>query len=241
MLQVAMIEDEQAAKERLESCLRRFAQESGEELAIHPFGEAVEFLDHYKPIYDVVFMDIELPHINGMDAARRLREMDQKVVLIFVTNMAQYAVKGYEVNALDYIIKPLNYGSFALKMERVVRQVKSRSAALTISQQNGIKRILLREIRYIEVQGHRLVFHTESGPIPGSGSLSEMEQRLKGRGFSRCNKCYLVNLRYVAQVEGLTLWLREGDGLQISRPRKKEFLSDFAEYLGNGDLHDGDL
>ncbi len=72
--------------------------------------------EHYRADYDIVFMDIELPGINGMEAAHRLREIDQQVILIFVTNMAQFAVKGYEVDALDYIIKPAQYGPLSIKL-----------------------------------------------------------------------------------------------------------------------------
>ena len=79
--------------------------------------------------YDIVFMDIELPGINGMEAAHRLREIDQQVILIFVTNMAQFAVKGYEVDALDYIIKPAQYGPLSIKLDRAAQRWRAADKA----------------------------------------------------------------------------------------------------------------
>ena len=104
MFKIAIVEDNRAAMEKLQGYLERYAQENNEKFDIASFGDALAFLDSYRRIYDMVFMDIELPFINGMEAAQRLREIDKQVVLLFVTNMAQFAVKGYEVDALDYLV-----------------------------------------------------------------------------------------------------------------------------------------
>ena len=109
MLRCAIVEDSPRELEHLKECLARYSAERDIPLETTAFGDAASFLEHYRADYDIVFMDIELPGINGMEAAHRLREIDRQVILIFVTNMAQFAVKGYEVDALDYIIKPAQY------------------------------------------------------------------------------------------------------------------------------------
>ncbi len=231
MLKIAVIEDSQKFTETLKSFFDKFSA-CGEPLDVVFFESAVPFLERYKPIYDVVFMDIMLPHMNGMDAAHRLRELDQSVVLIFVTNMAQFAVKGYEVNAADYIVKPLYYNDFALKFRRAVLRCKEAASTVLITQQSGKRRVLLREVIYIEVHGHQLSFKTEAGEFSSTGTISEMESSLKNKGFLRCNKCFLINQRHIAVIRNNTVVMSNGDELQISRPRKKQFMHDLTESIG---------
>lgn len=233
MFKIAIVEDNPAATEKLQGYLERYAQDNKEKFDIAFFGDALAFLDSYRRIYDMVFMDIELPFINGMEAAKRLREIDQQVILIFVTNMAQFAVKGYEVDALDYLVKPVHYGDFEMKLRRAVFRLKDAQEAVLVQRQNGMVRLRVQEISYIEVRGHTLFFHTDTGEISGSGTLYELEDKLKDKGFLRCNKCYLVNQRHIAAVQGYTLVMSQGEVLQISRPRKKTFMSELAESMGN--------
>lgn len=232
MYKFAIVEDNQDAADKLCAFLRRYEEEKGEVFEIKVFHDATNFLDGYRMVYDVVFMDIELPGINGMEAARKMRQMDQKVILVFVTNMASYAVKGYEVNATDYIVKPVHYGDFELKLNRILSSYQEASEAILIMRQGGYMRLLLRRIRYIEVQGHKMLYHTEEGVVEGSGTLLETEEKLKDKGFLRCNKCYLVNQRHIIGINGYTLMLMGGEEIQISRPRKKAFMSELAEAMG---------
>ena len=233
MYKIAIVEDEQNAANKLAEYLEKYADQYNIPISIDAFGDAMDFIDHYRPTYDIVFMDIEMPFMNGMDAARQLRQLDQQVVLIFVTNMVQYASKGYEVDALDYIIKPLRYGDFERRMKKAVTRRDNDSQTIMVTHQSGVRRFLLREIRYIEVMGHKLLFHTESGVYNGSGTLLEVEETLKKHGFLRCKNCYLVNTKHIMAVEGLTLLLSDGSKLSISRLRKKIFMSEMAENIGN--------
>lgn len=233
MFKIAIVEDNEAAADKLKGFLERFGSENEENFEITVFKEAVGFLDGYRQIYDMVFMDIELPGINGLEAARRMRMVDRKITLIFVTNMARFAVKGYEVDAADYLVKPVHYGDFELKLRRIITRHKEADEAILVVRQSGFLRLLLREIRYVEVRGHKLIFHTETGEVTGGGTLLKTEEKLQGKGFLRCNKCYLVNQRHIVAVDGYTLLMTGGEEIQISRPRKKAFMSELAESMGN--------
>ena len=108
MVRVLVIEDTPAEADALVLCLRRYAAERGETLAIEVIGSAFEFLGSHQPC-DLIFMDIDMPGITGMEAAQALRAHDEKTPLVFVTNLSQYAVKGYEVDALGFLVKPVSY------------------------------------------------------------------------------------------------------------------------------------
>lgn len=236
MLNVAIVEDDDVAADKLRACLDRYHADMGVAFGVTRFVEATSFLEGYKPSYDIVFMDIEMPNMNGMEAARRLRDIDEQVVLIFVTNMAQFAAKGYEVDALDYIVKPFSYLDFERKLKRAVRICERESSSVTIAQQGGTVRLLLRDIAYIEVHGHNLVFHTDEGTLQGSGTLAEAQARLEDCGFLRCSKAFLINVRHVYKIHGNTVLLVNGEELPIGRAFKKTFMESFAQLIGAGNV-----
>lgn len=233
MLHIAIIEDNTTDAKKLQELLLTFSTRNGETLEIDSFPDAIGFLERYRSIYDITFMDIELPYMDGITAAHKLRELDQHVILFFVTNMAQYAINGYEVDALDYILKPLHYGAFEAKMRKAIALCRSRDNSVTVSRQDGLFRLRMREVLYIEVRGHRLQYHTENGVLESGGSLTETEEQLGKHGFLRCHKSLLVNQRHIAGVLRDTLRLTNGEELPISRLRKKEFMSELAACFGN--------
>lgn len=226
------MEDEKTAADLLLSYFDTYTQNKGEKFHTVWFDNPVNFLTYYKPNYDLVLMDIELPDINGMDTSRKLRQIDKLVTLIFVTNMSQFAVTGYEVDAFDYIVKPVSYYDFALKLERAIERIKSRTEQkIQIVVDDLIKCITTSELKYVEVMNHKLIFHTKTGDYVGTGTLKELEKRLVNSDFARCNNCYLVNLRYVTGISGFTV-IVDGEELQISHPKRKEFKRALNDYLG---------
>ena len=123
-IKVAIVEDEATVQELLKGYFTEFQKTSEETFSLSVFNNGEAFLDKFKPVYDMVLMDIEMPGINGMETAERLRKIDKNVVLIFVTNLAQYALKGYEVDAIDFAVKPLSFEDFALKIKKGLRYIK---------------------------------------------------------------------------------------------------------------------
>lgn len=179
-------------------------------------------------------MDIDMPGRNGIEASRALRERNQSIVLLFVTNLAQYAIAGYEVDALDYILKPINYFSFKLKIQKALETVRRvQGTLLTIASDHGQQLVRDSEIFYIEVQGHNLIYHTLHGDLTATGTLKQIEAQLKPSGFYRCNYCYLVNLRHVGFLDGSEVTVGQYK-LQISRNRRKEFLQQLTQFYGRG-------
>ncbi len=233
MVRVAIVEDEASAAQELETLVRSYFQEKGRDCAVSRYGSALHFFDAYRADFDLVFMDIEMPDVDGMRAAEKLREKDALVLLVFVTNMRQYAVRGYSVNALDFIIKPPVRATFFPLMDKVQRILDARMGTdIAVKTANGMYRVAARDIRYIEVRRHRLFFHTEQGDFEAWGNLRDIESMLPQALFSRCNLCYLVGLAHVRGVEGEEV-LVGGDRLKISRPRRKEFLAEVARYFGS--------
>ncbi len=221
MYQIAIVEDEDKAAQTLTGFLNRYEKEYGEVFRITRFSNGYNFLTKYQAIYDIVFMDIEMPSINGMETAERLREMDQTTVLIFVTNLTQYAIRGYEVDAMDYILKPVTYGAFAMKMHRALKRVQPKNTKkIIVSAKTGDYSVAVSDIQYIESSGHTITYHTEKEVYQGYGTLKAVEEALPEEQFFRCNSGILLNLDYVTGIQGTDVLLGELS-LPVSRSRKK--------------------
>ena len=107
MIRVAIVEDEAEIREQLMGYVQRYTRQYGTAFEVKTFADGLEILEDYRPAYDLILLDIEMKHLDGMETARRIRELDPDVMLVFITNMAQYAIKGYAVGALDYVLKPV--------------------------------------------------------------------------------------------------------------------------------------
>jgi len=232
MIRIAIVEDESHYKEQLIEFLQKFEQELGEHIEIETYSDGDEFVEDYKAQFDIILMDVQMRFMDGMSAAEEVRKMDSEVVIIFITNMAQYAIKGYAVDALDYILKPISYFQFSQRLHRAIERMKRREEHyFTIKVKSGVKRFQVSDIYYIESQGHKLIFVTKVGEIETTGTMKELEEQLAGYHFYRGNKGYFINLEH---VEGMhdTFAIVKGQKLLISRSKRKAFMEALSTYWG---------
>ena len=234
MIKIAIVEDEIKEQENLLACLKELQQQEMVSLETQTFSNASSFLEAYRNNFDIVFFDIEMDGLNGMDAAKELRQLDKSVIIIFVTNLAQMAVKGYEVEALDFIVKPIEKATFLLKMKRVLNRTSSKlEESLNIQEKDGdFKVIHTKDIYYVETSGHYVIYHTSDGDVMEYNTLQAVEKKIhQEKIFVRCNRCYLVNLQYLDCVKKENAIIH-GTPLLISRPQRKQFLEDVSAFLG---------
>ena len=232
MIRTAIVEDAAFDRQVLQDCLREYGQETGTEIQIMEFTGGSDFLEQYPEDLDLIFMDIMMAGMDGLTTARMLRRKDDKVLLVFVTSMVQYAVQGYSVDAMDFIVKPVTYTGLKLCMDRVVRRLnETASVRLRFSNREGTYSVDAAEICYIESLEHKIVVHTVQEKISSDMSLAAAEKMVKALPFFRCHVSYLVNLRYVDRVSGNDVWVN-GDRLAISRYRRKDFLEAWSAWIG---------
>lgn len=234
IIKTAIVEDETDCARELSEYLEHFAECYGMGLSFNVtlFENGDVFCKKYTPDYDLIFMDIKMPGINGMKAAKYLRKIDARVTLVFVTNMRQYALQGYAVGTRDYILKPLEYSEFEYHMKKIIPYLaKKEDKKIILSFMDEKVRISVSDIYYIEVDGHNLIYHTVTGDYKTKSSLVAAEKQLQSTVFVRCNSGYLVNLEYVRSIKGN--WVKvANDILPISRPKKQEFIDRFTVYIG---------
>lgn len=233
MIRVIIAEDDPQCYAQLEQFLNDYSRESGQTFHITHYSNGEDLVEHYKPEFDLLLLDVDMPFIDGMTAAGHIRKVDPEVVIVFVTNLAQYAIQGYSVNALDYILKPLNYFSFSQRLTRILRHVRKREDSyITVAVKGGALKLDVGDIHYIEWLGRQLMFHTRSGIYASSSAtLQQMEDVLADKGFIRCNKGCLVNLAHVSGIrDGCAVV--HGEKLLISRARRTAFRDALADHMG---------
>lgn len=234
MIRVAIVEDERSCQEQLSAYLDQFSKENRLDLEKTVFGDGLDIVENYGSLWDIIFMDIKMKHMNGMEAAAKIREYDKDVLIIFITTMAQYAIKGYEVEALDFVLKPVSYPQFSMKMKKAVNVLEKRKKNyLLLPVEDGKEKVCTNDILFIEVKAHNLHIRTSSRVYIVRGSMQEMEKKLEDSHFVRCSNSFLVNLENVAGVRKEVV-LTGGYELPISRSKKKQFLLELSNYLTAG-------
>jgi len=235
MIKIAIVEDEKKEQDLLSSFFNKLEKEKGFNVNIQVFssGEAFLFEFEYNK-FDVVLMDIDFGEgkMNGITASQKMRKVDADVILVFITNLAQFAIDGYNVQASDFIVKPFSYYDFSIKMSNIISNGLSRIKEKIILKSDGRQIIVsIKDICYIEVDNHTIIYHTKNGDYSTIGSLSLISKELEGNHFSLCNSCYLVNLRFVESISGPTVIVNHKE-LVVSRSKKKSFIEDLNEFMG---------
>lgn len=233
MYRILIVEDTPAESDNLRAMLSRYGIEHGEQFAVDVMTSAVEY-DAKKPAADLIFMDIDMPGMNGMEAAEALRERDEETLLIFVTNLAQYAVHGYAVDALDFIVKPVSYDDFALRMDRAMRQLRKRTGAtVTLPTSEGSRVVAVRDIVYVDILRHDLYYHIDglAAPLRLRGSIKAAADEL-GTDFVRISSSCLANMAHVKLIRQGSVVLSTGKELFYSRGCRKEALEMLNAYVG---------
>lgn len=230
MLKVAVVDDEEDVALNTAEFIRRYGEENGREFEIKIYHDGMDIVS-LSELPDIIFLDIEMKNLDGMRAAKEIRKRDENCVILFVTRMAQYAVEGYEVNALDFIVKPFTRQSFFYKFGRAVKAAdKNAQRTILVSSNGGKYKLLVSDILYVEVVNHKVQYHLVGGTIEVWDSLKSVCEKLGPCGFALCNACYLVNLRKVRSYEGGFVVVG-GEKLKMSRQKKESFLNELAKFL----------
>lgn len=235
MYRIAVVEDEQQYRDEVCQYIEQYATEHQLKFDVTTYTDGQEIVDDVQKHYDIIFFDIEMTQLNGMDAAKAIRERDVNVVMVFITNMAQYAIEGYEVGALDFVLKPIDYYGFSFRMARALGRVQKKQGNLefAINTPGGIKKLNSNDIYYIEIENRFLVYHTAEGDFSQRGTLQSAEEMFQNYHFVKCNHWYLVNLKYVTEIEENIVHVA-GSRLEISRRNRAHFLKEVTEYIGGG-------
>lgn len=231
-IHIAVVEDDELFRNQLVSYLQQYEKETGLSIETSVFEDGYDIAENYASRWEIILMDIEMKLMNGMEAAKKIREKDEQVIIIFITNMAQFAIGGYAVGALDYVLKPVHYYAFSKTLEKAIRRIpKIEKDYFTVKAKDGIFRIDLSTLLWIESRGHHITFHMDSGDAESTVyTMKGLEEALQPKGFSRCSSGFLVNLSRIDKVTTGAVFIG-GQELPVSRGRKDAFFQDLDRFL----------
>lgn len=244
MVKIGIIDDEKEAREQLREELARFESEYGLEFKVLEFDSALSYLSAETGACDILYLDIDMPQMTGMELAEKIRETDHEVIIIFCTNLQQFALNGYSVSALGFLVKPVQWYSFRLYLDRAIKVIERKAhqwekqeARKIIVKDGPVSKVVdAADIRYVEVRQHYLLYHIEDKKtgqetvIKTRGSMQDVAGLLSSYGFVRCSSSFLVNLSHITTVSRLEIRVGQ-DVLPIGRTYRDTFTKEFFRYL----------
>lgn len=231
MYRLAICDDNQTDAAYLQTLLKRWAASAGTVLNIESFPSAEAFLFRYEEdrSFDLLLLDIEMGQMSGVELARKIRQENRLVQIVFITGYMEYISEGYDVEALHYLIKPVTEEKFRTVLERAVQRLDSREKALCLSMPGTVMRIPLREIRYLEVRRNYVtVCGQEAWTV--KKTLNELEKELDG-SFFRTDRSHIVNLHFVRKITRTQVILKDGGELPLSRKFYEEMNRAMIHYF----------
>lgn len=252
MVKIGIVDDEKEAREQLREAVKRFGSEHHTEFEVREFDSAAAYLSAKSGACDILYLDIDMPQMSGMELAEKIRETDTEVILIFCTNLQQFALNGYSVSALGFLVKPVQWYPFHMYLDRALKAIQKRTSRLESAE---IRRVVVKDgpvsrvidaadIKYVEVRQHYLLYSIkdrkagEGTVIKTRGSMQDAVGLLSPYGFVRCSSSFLVNLSCITAVSRTEVRIGQ-ETLPIGRTYRDTFTKEFSRYLarrGWGDL-----
>lgn len=231
-MNIAICDDEKIVRQQIKGLIEK--QKADCNLELYETGE--ELLAAGKH-FDVVFLDIQMEGMNGIDTARTLRGQNEETVLIFITGIKEYVFDAFDVAAFHYLLKPIEENKFMEVFDRAVKEaekrkekgqkqlfIKTRQRNITLEQKN---------ILYIENRGRKAEIHTVEETIEIYAAMIELEKQLGGE-FYRCHRGYLVNMAYITEYSNDSIRLSDGESIYLAKEKYNEFVKEYMRYLRNG-------
>lgn len=235
-MRIAICDDEKSCCEAIESAVRHWSDRNTHDISTHVYFSSEEMLLAYEERqYDVVFLDIQFPgEISGYELASRLRASDEWLQIVFTTNFSDYAIQGYSVNALRYLLKPVQEEQIFECLDIAHRQYRlSQDKMLILSTKNAQHALQQRDILFLESKGHTLYIHSRgvSDPIQIRATLEHIHGRLSKELFVRCHKSYVVNISCVRKLTYESATIGDGQTIPVGIRYKNAVYQAFEEYF----------
>lgn len=240
MFRIAICEDEKAQRDYLTGLMERWQAISGEKASVDTYasGEQYLFETEGKEPYNLLLLDIQMEKMNGVELARKVREQDVKVSIVFLTGMKDYAIEGYEVGAVRYLLKPVKENEFFSLLDKLFEKAKEQEEDYFLFQTGGTtNRVLFSEILYAEADGHYVVLKTAGREETGLSkewkwkeNISSLSEKLEAKGFFLLRRGLFVNLARVEQIGKTECTLENGEVLPVSKARYQALNEAFIAY-----------
>ena len=231
-LNIIICDDNPESIEIMSRYIFRLGKEMGVGINITTFTDGDLLISSYRAGTDILFLDIEMPLVDGLEAAKEIRTHDERVVIVFMSQFERYAIKGYYAGAWRYLLKPVNWEEFRKEMEIPVQKfLNEKDRFISVKNTSGLFSVPIEDIYYMEVNSRKNIdIHTQSEVFECYQPLSSFEVGLPQDHFYRCHNSFILNFDYIARIEDYFAVMRNNERVEISRRKKKEFLKKYMDY-----------
>ncbi len=234
---VAVIEDESSHRALICNYIEEWGRKSGTDIRLYQCESGEEFLFHCNGAYnfDIIFADIKMTGLNGMDMAKAIRKSDKNVNIVFATGVGEYMEEGYDVEAMHYLLKPLRREKVWECLERSAARQRNRSFVM-VHTKDGLMRVEVSDIRYAEARGHicLLSLFSRKDPVEIKESISKMEDELKTKGFIRCHRSYICSIEAIYSIDRTDIYFEDKSSIPVSRRMYNAVNRAFIERFAGG-------
>lgn len=231
-MRIAICDDEKSQRELMEKHVREWAEKENKKIIVYLFENSEQFWFHWSEdrSMDIVLLDIQMGKLNGMELAKKIRKQDENLQIIFVTGIADYITEGYEVEALHYLLKPIDKNKLFQCLNKALMKDKSCGSKILIETKQGVISASIRDIWYLESFGHQCMIHLKDTFYEVRDSIGKLEEKLDGDSFIRCHRSYLINLKHCAKIEKDSAIMDDGRIIPISRNSYKAVIQAFIGF-----------
>ena len=233
-MKIAICDDEVAVSEVTKSLLQQWAIHQSISLSVHCYENGDDLILAQKSeCFDLIFLDVLMPLLNGIDTAKELRRQNQNVPIIFLTSSKEFAFDSYEVKALQYLLKPVSPNQLWSIMDDFMALIKNQKEIFVARTSDGFCKIALEDTNYLEAQNKSVFVFPRNGT---SIEIRELFSRCEEvfsleQGFFRCHRSYIINLNFVNQFTKNSVTMTDGVTLPISRNRSLAFKEAYFSYM----------
>ena len=233
MYRIAIVEDEKNDAEKLNNSLKQYLEKNNISASIHNYSDGDVIIEE-ETNFDIILLDIEMKRMDGIQAAHKIRQKDEHVIIVFITRMINMALEGYSVDAADFLIKPLNPLNFETRMDRIFKKLAlNKDRFIEVKNGQHKQYININDIDYIEAANKKVcIYLINKQNISTTEPLYSLEQKLQNEGFYKPHNSYLVNLSHVKSLKQNEVLLKTSTA-PISKHRRKDFLNTLTAFKGN--------
>lgn len=234
MLEIALCDDDEYALDQLNTMVLKYCKEKSLKALTSKYTKGEDLL-HSSRKFHLIFLDIQMDQINGIEIAKKIRENDKHVKIIYITSFSNYQSDAFSVRAFGYVIKPVTYETICNQLDDVIEyaELEKNKITFTFDTNLGVKTLNVEDIYYFESCNHQIEIVSKDRTFKISDSITNILNNFKAYGFSMPHKSFVINLLYVSSIKGYDVELTSGDRIPISQKRAVEFKAEFYSFLKN--------